>query len=205
MGRRPSERPTAILDAAIDAFAERGFDGATWRGIAERAGVTQSLLTYHFGDKERLWREAYRAARARKLSAGPPPEDAPWLTDGAAPERAEVERWLRAYCESFGRHPQLARMQVMEGERGSERTRWAAADSLRDDYRRFADGIERLQALGWFEGVTAHQLIYMLVGAAQYAFLVPGQVENLTRRHAGTDAYIEAHAEAVTKLFMRFA
>lgn len=44
-----------LLEAALSAFAELGFHGATVRDIAKRAGVSQGLMTHHFGDKERLW------------------------------------------------------------------------------------------------------------------------------------------------------
>ena len=200
MGRRPSDRPVHIVDAALHAFAEHGFDGATWRMIADRAGVAQGLLTYHFGDKEALWREAYRTARARKMAANPP---VPVLDeDGPPPTRGCIEAWLSAYCESFARHPELARMQVAEGQDGSPRTDWTARDTLKEDYDRFVRGLTRLQAHGFFEGVAPHHLVYMLVGAAQYAFLVPGQMRLLTGQDPRSDACIRAHAQAVTDLFM---
>ena len=210
MGRKPSRRPEAIIDAAIQEFAERGFDGATWRTIAERAGVAQSLLTYHFADKEGLWRAAYRQARERKVAANLPLPDEAEDRDGGdappeAPSRDEVEAWLYRYCLSFARRPELALMQVREAQRGSARMRWAADHSLKADYDRLVRAIERLQARGWFEGIAPHALVYALVGAAQYAFLVPGQVEALTGEDTRTDDYAETHARAVTHLFMRFA
>src|SRR5262249_59073029 len=45
-----------ILHAALDVFAERGFEGARTREIAERAGANLGLGSYYFGGKERLWR-----------------------------------------------------------------------------------------------------------------------------------------------------
>lgn len=42
-----------IRDAAIDAFAAKGFD-ATVREIAARAGVSAGLITHHFGSKDAL-------------------------------------------------------------------------------------------------------------------------------------------------------
>jgi len=42
-----------IRDAAIEAFAARGFD-ATVREIASRAGVSPGLITHHFGSKDAL-------------------------------------------------------------------------------------------------------------------------------------------------------
>jgi AcrR family transcriptional regulator len=44
----------AIMAAATRAFAEVGYDAATTRGIAERAGVSEGLIHRYFGSKEGL-------------------------------------------------------------------------------------------------------------------------------------------------------
>lgn len=44
-----------ILAAAEQEFADRGFEGAGMKALAARAGVSQSLLHYHFGSKDRLY------------------------------------------------------------------------------------------------------------------------------------------------------
>jgi AcrR family transcriptional regulator len=47
-----------LLDAALEAFSENGFKGTSTRDIAERAGVHHPLITYHFRNKDSLWRSA---------------------------------------------------------------------------------------------------------------------------------------------------
>src|SRR6185437_1711481 len=56
-GRRVGDSGTrdAILDAARDLFAERGYDGATIRAIATSAGVDPALIRHCVGDKEALF------------------------------------------------------------------------------------------------------------------------------------------------------
>jgi AcrR family transcriptional regulator len=54
---RPPEDLTArarIRDAALEQFAEHGFEGTTIRGIAQAAGVSAGLVQHHFGSKEGL-------------------------------------------------------------------------------------------------------------------------------------------------------
>ena len=51
-----AEARNAIVEAALAAFAEHGFHGATTRNIANAAGVSQGLLHHHFGGKDGLWR-----------------------------------------------------------------------------------------------------------------------------------------------------
>jgi AcrR family transcriptional regulator len=61
-GRRPGNRDTreVILTAARDAFAERGFDGASIRAIAAAAGVDPALVHHYFGNKDQLFLAAMR-------------------------------------------------------------------------------------------------------------------------------------------------
>jgi len=49
-----------IVAAAMSLFAERGFEHASISAIAARAGVSRSAIFWHFGDKEGLFREAFR-------------------------------------------------------------------------------------------------------------------------------------------------
>jgi AcrR family transcriptional regulator len=56
-GRRPgtSETREAIADAARRCFAELGYDRASIRAVAERAGVDPALVMHFFGSKQRLF------------------------------------------------------------------------------------------------------------------------------------------------------
>jgi AcrR family transcriptional regulator len=56
-GRRPAGEDTraALLDAARVEFIERGFDGATVRTIAQRAGMDAGMVNHWFGGKDGLF------------------------------------------------------------------------------------------------------------------------------------------------------
>jgi AcrR family transcriptional regulator len=60
----------ALLTAAAQLFAERGFDRTTTREIAEAAGVDAALIARYFGSKTGLYLAALRA----ELGDGPPPD-----------------------------------------------------------------------------------------------------------------------------------
>src|SRR5216110_3407095 len=47
---------SAILKAAFAEFAEKGFEAASIRSIAERTGFQHPLITYHYPSKDLLWR-----------------------------------------------------------------------------------------------------------------------------------------------------
>jgi AcrR family transcriptional regulator len=74
-GRRPGNGDTRqdVLDAARECFATSGYDGATIRAIAAKAGVDPALVHHFFGAKTNLF------AAAMEL---PAPEVLPGLLDG---------------------------------------------------------------------------------------------------------------------------
>jgi AcrR family transcriptional regulator len=78
-GRRhgTSDTRERILAAARAGFGEAGFDGATIRSIASRAGVDPALVHHYFGTKQRLFVAAMQlpvdpVAVAPALLAGDP-------------------------------------------------------------------------------------------------------------------------------------
>ncbi len=91
-----------ILEAALDIFAAEGYEGASTRQLAERAGVNLPAIQYYFGSKEGLYRavigdivdqtEARMAPLAPKVSAAIADRD-------AQPE--ELLELLCAMMESF--------------------------------------------------------------------------------------------------------
>jgi AcrR family transcriptional regulator len=58
----------ALLDAAIACFAENGFDRASLRMIAERAGVDVALISYRYGSKLGLWTAVVDAVATEALA-----------------------------------------------------------------------------------------------------------------------------------------
>src|SRR4051812_23157884 len=58
--KRSAERRDAILAAALDEFAARGFAAARLDDVAKRADVAKGTIYLHFADKETLFQELIR-------------------------------------------------------------------------------------------------------------------------------------------------
>jgi AcrR family transcriptional regulator len=79
-GRRPAGQDTrgALIDAARAVFGESGYEGATVRMIAMRAGVDAAMVNHWFGGKEGLFAQAVLqipvdpAQLVEQLSGGDP-------------------------------------------------------------------------------------------------------------------------------------
>jgi AcrR family transcriptional regulator len=122
-----------ILDAASAEFATRGFEGATLQRIAERAGVGRALISYHYRDKETLWREAAAflygrlARRLRDL--------------GRELSRVEPRRRIRRLLIEFVIGASQSRlMSFAFAARGSERNEWLRTHYA-DPIRHFVCGV----------------------------------------------------------------
>ncbi len=59
----------ALLQAAVQVFAEKGFAGATVKDLADEAGVNVSLVSYHFGGKEGLYRSCLEGFASERLES----------------------------------------------------------------------------------------------------------------------------------------
>lgn len=67
--RRAEQTRAAITEAALALFRERGYEAATMRAIAQRAGVSTGNAYYYFGSKEELIQEFYARNHADHLAA----------------------------------------------------------------------------------------------------------------------------------------
>ena len=133
-----------LLDAALDAFSEFGFKGTSTRDIADRAGVHHPLITYHFKNKEELWRSAADRvfsdfARAL-IQAQKDNEDKCAKTRMAA--------MIRAYVRYAASNPALHKVLVQEASRPSARLDWLVETHLRPLFKVTVEYIKELQELG---------------------------------------------------------
>jgi len=59
-GKIREERRSQILDAALDAFAQKGFHDTKVSEIAARAGVSQGTVYWYFKSKEELFQAVFK-------------------------------------------------------------------------------------------------------------------------------------------------
>ncbi|WP_240642094.1 TetR family transcriptional regulator [Microbacterium sulfonylureivorans] len=98
-----SDARERILSAAIEEFGEAGYDGATIRGIAARAGVDSALVHHYFGTKADLFGETIGAPMRPDLAL-------PEILEG--PEDEVGERIVRYILEAW-EQPEVRRRGVV--------------------------------------------------------------------------------------------
>lgn len=101
--RGVSDSRDRIIASAVDEFGEKGYDGATIRSIAARAGVDSALVHYYFGTKADLFADAVGIPLR-------PDIDVPAILAG--PRDQVGERLIRYILEAF-EQPEVRRRGVM--------------------------------------------------------------------------------------------
>ena len=133
-----------LLDAAIQAFSENGFKGTSTRGIAERAGVHHPLITYHFKNKDLLWRAAAdRIFKEFNVSLIKAMSEVPEMDPKA---RAEV--FIRTYVRCAHSQPAMHKIILQESSYPSDRLDWLIATYLKPLFELVVDQLKVLQELG---------------------------------------------------------
>jgi AcrR family transcriptional regulator len=195
---RPSADETRerILAAALEVFSERGFDGASTRDIAARAGVTQPLLNYHFRGKDELWRAAVdgvfallRAAMAARAGAL-----------AGADDLATARGLVREFVAFSARHPQLHRIITQECKVDGPRMDWLVDQHVRPLYEATTAQFAALAERGHVPPIAPAHLYYIVTGAGPTMFVLGPECRRLTGLDPTAADVVEAHADALCLL-----
>ena len=138
---RGEERRERILAATLAVIARSGIAGVTHRSVAEEAGVPLGSLTYWFGTKDDLLREALRrfvAAEAERLRG---------IADqlGAGADPADMAERYAAVLEANTGPEQIAQFELyLEAARNP-----ALRDIAQESFRAYEDvAVAALRAAG---------------------------------------------------------
>lgn len=115
--RDPEGAKAAILQAALEEFAEFGHSGGRVDRIARRAGVSKPLIYDYFGDKDAVYAAALREAYVQ-IRQG----EAELELDTLSPEAA-VRRLVRFTMHHFWEKPWFINMLNTENLRGGATVR----------------------------------------------------------------------------------
>lgn len=120
VGRPPAESAPAtldeILDAALQMFADKGYDGASVAALNRELGVSHNLIHQRFGSKENLWYAAVDRAFSAVAS-----EMAIDLQDDSGGPSEQVRRLTRRFVQINARRPEILRLVSIEGVAESDR------------------------------------------------------------------------------------
>jgi AcrR family transcriptional regulator len=136
----------AILDAALDLFADKGYFGTSLRDVAAAVGVRESALYNYFPGKDALFEALLAAHRESKAELVEPLLEAP-IKNG----RALLLKLAYSMLESFvePREQKLFRILMSDGIRLAKVGRINLHDRMGHRRQRLNDLMRRLIKEGW--------------------------------------------------------
>jgi AcrR family transcriptional regulator len=199
--RRPQQRSLdtrdRLVEAALQEFASHGFDGATTREIARRAGVALAALPYHFTTKEALWKAAADRIFGRLNET--------FRRRFEGLEGVETPTRLRLVLRDFVRfqaaHPELHRFMIQEGMARSPRLEWLVDTHIRPIHDAVRSLVQAAQRAGMTPLGRPEHLHYMLIGAASTVYALAAEFELLTGEDPSAPALVDEHVATLERLF----
>jgi AcrR family transcriptional regulator len=161
--QRSDATRAALVAAATELFAERGFHGTPAELVVGRAGVTSGALYHHFGDKRGLFRSVLDAVERRladRVAAAARSGADPW-------QRLQlgVDEYLRACSE-----PEVRRIVLVDGPSVLGWEEWHAVDAAHH-LRPLAAALAVSMRAGQLDRQPALPLARVLLGALTEAGL----------------------------------
>jgi AcrR family transcriptional regulator len=149
----------AIIDAALDEFAARGFAAARLDDVARRAGVAKGTIYVHFRDKETLFEELVRASLGPLLRGL---EEAP-MAD--VPLRVFVDGLLDHFVKEIlgTRRKHVVRLIITEGARFPSLAQIYYREVIKRAMGVVRGAVERAIARGEIEGDALRRFPQLLV------------------------------------------
>lgn len=188
-----------ILGAAATEFAMHGFDGASTRRIAERAGVFQAQLGYHAGSKLDLWKATVDRLFDRLREA----LDVTGSLDGDAPVADPVDAFsslVRAHVEYTAQHPELQRIMSQEATGDNERVAYLLDRHVRPMFSLLELVWDEVRGSGKAAEVDAAWVFMVMIGLGPLPFAQRSFIHPLLG-----DAAVDpsTHAARVLSLLLR--
>ncbi|MEJ2603318.1 MAG: TetR/AcrR family transcriptional regulator [Gammaproteobacteria bacterium] len=199
MQRRSIDTRRRLIEAAVAAFAEHGYAGAATRDIAERAGVHHPLITYHFRNKERLWRAAADRLfgelneRLERTTGGPDARD----------DRERLTRAIRMLTLYSAEHPEWQHFLRETAAAGGDRAEWLTHRHLGRLFGVLVPLLESLQARGFLVAGDPAQICLALLGAAGGTSSLGPVYAGLTGRDVVEGRNSADYADLLVRLVLR--
>ena len=199
--KRPQQRSLdtrdRLVEAALQVFASHGFEGATTREIARRAGVALAALPYHFTTKEALWKAAADRIFGRLNET--------FRRRFEGLEGVDTPTRLRLVLRDFVRfqaaHPELHRLMIQEGIARSPRLEWLVETHIRPIFDTVRGMVEAAQRAGMAPLGRPEHLHYMLIGAASSVYALAAEFELVTGEDPSESALVDEHVATLERLF----
>jgi AcrR family transcriptional regulator len=194
--RRPDARPTEILSAALDLFAEKGFTATRMEDVAARAGLSKAAIYLYFDDKTAVLEAVVRHTVLGRL------DEARAMAEGHQGRVADLLRLLLMFMAGRmvgSRLPDIIKLIVAESRAHPEIGRFYLDNVIMQGLPLFEGLIRRGIAGGEFRPVDAALAVKSLIAPMLMAAIWRTVFEPLGATPLDIEALASQHADLVIR------
>ena len=190
--RRKKDRPAEITQAALAAFAEKGYAATRVDEVAKRAGVSKGLLYLYFKTKEDLFKAVIRSFLSPRIDA---------LISDIEETELSAEEFVRgpflAFARSLPNSPAriLVRLMIAEGPKHPDLVAWYWDNVVSRAMNALRTLIEKGVANGEFRESALNEFPQLLVTPVFFSMI--WTIVFKSQMKLDTDRFIEAHVDMV--------
>ncbi len=204
-GKKRPGRPTGSIEiemkevytASLAAFAEQGFEATTMTKIADRLSISRSLLNYHFGSKENLWKKAMEYLGQQFITAFH--DYKKFHKDLEGLQLLKVI--IRQIVHFNANYPAFTKIIAMEMQRDTARLDWIIDHLLKPMFALTADLFKAEREENRMKRISAHHQSSILLGMINNIYLSGLLYQKLYQVDPFDEEEIEKHADAVIDIF----
>lgn len=197
-GKDGPDLKLAILEAAIDLFAERGFDGVSLSQIAKAANADTGLTRYYFGSKGDLWQAAMTYLSdcfTTTLS------NENTFTTGTNADA--LKSLIRAFVFASAQWPQVSRVIVFDGNQSDARGDFIKNRFVAPFFHLLSGLIDGVKSEGMMSDISTRTVFFMLTHGGSFPMAIPGLTNALPGEDILSAKGLQDHADAIVSLLLR--
>ncbi|MEM0965260.1 MAG: TetR/AcrR family transcriptional regulator [Verrucomicrobiota bacterium] len=183
-----------ILLAALETFATVGFSEASSYKIARKANIQQGLLTYHFPNKEILWKAVTEHLFSRVRAEVPDCLD---HQGNSSADRAR--RWIGHFVRFAARNPVLMRFMIENNVSHDERLDWIVPRYVQPGFEVFCRHFPKIDAS------EQPHAFYIFLGASSAIFASRLEFEKLCGFDPTDEKRVDDHVRIMTHLMLNYS
>lgn len=185
-----------LMDAAIQLFARYGYEPVTTGAIAKAAGLTQSMVHYHFGSKSKLWEASVDRMMRRRGQmfrntardlAGLDPVD-------------KLKLLIRRLIEANASNPDYVRIATHEGMMRSPRLKWLARTYITPGFEVFDQAVREAIAAGAIPDMPVHDVTNAITSAASLTLSLGGLIHEIYAIDMSDPERIASFSDSVVRI-----
>jgi AcrR family transcriptional regulator len=189
-----------ILDAALEVFADVGYEGTSILQLTRQLGVCHNLLHARLGSKRAIWEAAvgHGLELLRRET-----RESQRLREAGADPAAKLHALFVSFLLALAEHPAILKLMNYEGARQSDRLDYIAERFLASGFDQFQRVLAEGVATGVFREVSPAALFLLLShGGGAFLCLRP-LARHLGERVRRSGAVLQAQVEDVADLLLR--